>query len=281
MKSPSVSNNNMMKKKVKILSLIGILAVLSAIQAFSQTDFPDPMNPPRLVNDFTSFLSRDEIQTLEVKLRQFNNQTSTQIYAVVVNDLAGYAPSDYATRLAEKWGIGQKGKDNGILILVKPKTSDSKGEVFMSVGYGLEGVVPDAVANRIVDIEIIPAFKQGAYFQGLNKATDILISITRGEYTAEDYYTRSARSSKTGKSPFSIIIFLVIVFSLFGGRSRMGRHSSVGRNLPFWLLLGMMGSGSRSHGGMFGDFSSGSGGFGGFGGGGGGSFGGGGAGGSW
>ncbi|MCD6347722.1 MAG: TPM domain-containing protein [Bacteroidales bacterium] len=256
------------------------MVVFSAMSSFSQTEFPNPMNPPRLVNDFASFLSSDEIQSLEGKLRQFNNQTSTQIYTVVVKDLAGYAPSDYATRLAEKWGIGQKGKDNGILILVKPKTSNSKGEVYMSVGYGLEGVVPDAVANRIVDNEIIPAFKQGAYFQGLSKATDILISITRGEYSAEEYYSQ-AHAPKARKSPISIVILLIIVFSLFGGRSRMGRHSSVGRNLPFWLLLGMMGSGGNSHGGMFGDFSSGSGGFGGFGGGGGGSFGGGGAGGSW
>ncbi len=280
MKYPSETNKMSMRKIMINTLMVIAMTLVSVTSGLSQSEFPDPMNPPRLVNDFTSFLSQNEILSLEKKLRQFNNETSTQIYTVVVNDLAGYAPSDYATRLGEKWGIGQKGKDNGILILVKPKTNNSKGEVFVSVGYGLEGVVPDAVANRIVDNEIIPSFKQGAYYQGLSKATDVLMSLTRGEFTADQYYKQTS-SPKRGRSPIGIIFFLLIISSIFGGRSRMGRHSSVGRNLPFWLLLGMMGSGSRSHGGMFGDFSSGSGGFGGFGGGGGGSFGGGGAGGSW
>lgn len=243
-------------------------------------EIPDPMSPPRLVNDFAQFLSANEIRQLEGKLRNFNDQTSTQIYIVTVSDLNELAPQDYASRLGEKWGIGQKGKDNGIVILVKPKTTASKGEVFISTGYGLEGAVPDAIARRIVDNEIIPAFKSGDFFKGLDDAVNVLFSLTQGEFTAEDYAAKTTGESQPG-SFIGFIIIMIIFISIFGGRSRMGRHSSLGRSLPFWLLLGMMNSGGRSSGGSFGNFSGGGGGFGGFGGGGGGSFGGGGAGGSW
>ncbi len=113
-------------------------------------DFPAPMQPKRVVNDFTNLLSRQDQARLENKLRKFNDTTSTQIAIVTVPSLHGYAPNDYAQRLAEQWGIGQKGKDNGILVLVKPKSRDENGQVAIAVGYGLEGVVPDAIASRII-----------------------------------------------------------------------------------------------------------------------------------
>ncbi len=267
-------------KNIKLYSSLFLIILSLSFSVSQAQDLPEPMNPPRLVNDFTSFLSSNEANQLEGKLRQFNNQTSTQIYVVVVMSLNGYAPGDFSTRLGEKWGIGQKGKNNGIIILVKPKTNDAKGEVFISTGYGLEGVVPDATANRIVNNEIIPAFKNGTYYTGLDNAVNVLISLTKGEFTAENYQTKTEGGSG-GIGSMGFIFLMIILMSLFGGRNRMGRHSGAGRNLPFWLLLGMMNSGGRSHGGSFGNFSGGSAGFGGFGGGGGGSFGGGGAGGSW
>ncbi|GAG06182.1 unnamed protein product, partial [marine sediment metagenome] len=174
--------------------------------------------------------------------------------------------------------VGQKEFDNGIVILVKPKTSESKGEVFIATGYGLEGVVPDAIANRIVDKEIIPRFKQEEYYSGLNAATNTLISLTKEEYTAKEYYESTKRPS--GSMGIFGIVLLIFIFSIFG-RMRRARHYSMGHGIPFWIAMSMLGSGGRSHGSGFGNFSSGSGGFGGFSGGGGGSFGGGGAGGSW
>ncbi len=259
-----------------------ILISVFLFTGVSAQELPEPMNPPRMVNDFSSFFNQTEQLDLERKLRAYHDASTTQIYVVCVDDLLGYDPGDYAARLGEDWGIGQEGKDNGILILIKSKTSESRGEVYIAPGYGLEGAVPDIIANRIVDQEIIPAFQSGDYYVGIDKATDILISLTEGEFTAEEYAERTQETGG-GASLIGVILFFIVIISLFGGR-RMGRHSSVGSSLPFWLLLGMMGSGNRSHGGSFGNFSSGSGGFGGFGGfggGGGGSFGGGGAGGSW
>ena len=82
--------------------------------------------------------SETEKQALESKLLTYNDTTSTQIYVVTVNDLNGYAVSDYSFRLGEKWEIGQKSKDNGAVILIKPKVGNSRGEAFIAVGYGLE-----------------------------------------------------------------------------------------------------------------------------------------------
>ena len=146
--------------------------------------------------------------------------------------------------------------------------------VFIATGYGLEGVLPDAVVNgTIIDNEMIPYFKQNDYFSGLASGIKVIMEISREEYTAEQYQQNVGGGGSV--IPFFVIMF-VLIFSVFG-RGRKRRFYSPGRSLPFWLAMGMM-SGGRSSGGSFGNFSSGSGGFGGFGGGG---FGGGGAGGSW
>jgi len=242
-------------------------------------DFPERPNPPRLVNDFTGFLKPTETRSLENKLEQFARETSTQIAIVIVPDLHGYDKADYAQRLAEKWGIGQQGKNNGALILVKPKTANEKGEVFIATGYGVEGAVPDAIAKRIVEYEIIPEFKKDNYFAGLDKATTRLIELTRGEYTA-DQYVKSHKEGTLIGNIFAILI-IILVFFVFFGNARRSRHTHIGKsNVPFWTLFFLGGSGGLSSG-SFSNFSSGSGSFGGFGGFGGGSFGGGGAGGSW
>jgi len=257
-----------MLKKLTLLFLIICSANLWA------QDIPEPMSPPRLVNDFAGTLSQDEQYTLEKKLRDYHDTTSSQIYVVIVGDLLGYESSDFAFRLGQKWGIGQKGKDNGILILVKPKIGNEKGYAFIATGYGMEEFVPDAITNRIVDLEMIPYFKQNNYYGGIDAAINTIMELSAGRYTADQY-------AKKQSSPYGAVIFVIIVIILamiFRGNSKT-RGKTLGSNLPFWLAMGMLSSGRG--GGGFGNFSSGSGGFGGFGGGGGGSFGGGGAGGSW
>jgi len=240
---------------------------------------PERPNPPRLVNDFAGVLSKNEYNNLENSLEQFARQTSTQILVVTVPDLQGYDPADYAFQLGIKWGVGQKDKDNGLVILLKPKTSESRGQVFVATGYGLEAVLPDAIVNRdIVDNEMIPRFERNDYYAGLAAGINVIMDITRGEYTAEQYREKSEAGGAAG-IPF-VLFFFILMFWIFG-RSRRRRFYSPGRSLPFWIALGMMSGGSHRSTGSFGNFSSGGGSFGGFGGFGGGSFGGGGAGGSW
>ena len=269
---------------MRLMKLLSVLLLfLFFVPAMGQ-DFPERPNPPKLVNDFTGFLKQDEVASLENKLEDFARKTSTQIAIVIVPTLNGHDKSDYAVSLAEKWGIGQKGKDNGILILVKPKKGNQRGEIFISTGYGLEGVVPDAIAKRIVEVEVIPEFKNGNYYQGLVNATNTLMSLTKGEFTAEEY-AKAHGGSDSSVIGFFIFVVMIIVFSLISRAQRAKQYTMGHTKTSFWtafLLGSMMGGSYRGH---YNNFSSGSGGFGGgsggFGGFGGGSFGGGGAGGSW
>ena len=263
---------------MKRISILLLTLIVTATSVLAQ--IPERPQPERLVNDFANVLSDNEQQNMESALAQFARKTSTQIVVITVPDLEGYDRAEYASLLGENWGVGQKGNNNGLVVLVKPKVGNSRGEVFIATGYGLEAVLPDAIINTtVVNNEMIPRFKENDYYGGLAAGLSVIMDITRGEYTAENYQEKVEAGGSAG-IPFGII-FLIILFAIFG-RSRRRRFYSPGRSLPFWLAMGMM-SGSHRSSGSFGNFSSGSGGFGGggFGGFGGGSFGGGGAGGSW
>lgn len=264
---------------VKIFPLFFLGLILGSIQVFGQ-DFPDPPSPPRLVNDFTSTLSTEEVEMLEQKLVAYDDSTSTQIAIVMIRSVGPYDISDYAFQLGEKWGIGGKANDNGILILAA--MDDRK--VFIATGYGLEGAVPDALAKRIVTELILPNFKMQAYYEGLNQATDMIIKLASGEYKAEDM---ASNGDEVGSIVF--LIFFIILFVLIpliknrrDNNNHMGGKSG---GVDLWTTIMLANMMKGSGGGKWGDFSSGGGSFGGggssFGGFGGGSFGGGGAGGSW
>lgn len=264
-----------MNKHIPILLFFLLFA---SVLSFAQGDFPEPPKPPRLVNDFTNTLSDSEQAALERKLVAYNDSTSTQISVVLIRSVGPYDISDYTFQLGEKWGIGRKDKDNGMLILAAME--DRK--VFMATGYGLEGAVPDAVANRIVDNVIVPAFRAEAYYEGLNQATDMVIKLAAGEYDAEEV----ARQGNNVGAIFFILFFVVmfIVIPLIKNRKDNDNHMGGrggGIDLFTTMMLANLLGGGRRRGG-FGGFSGGGGfGGGGFGGFGGGSFGGGGAGGSW
>lgn len=261
--------------------LLSVFLILFAFFSFAQ-DIPDRPNPPKLVNDLANVLSDQEEQQLESELDEFDRSTSTQITIVTVPDLGGTDVADFAFKLGEKWGVGRKDKNNGIVIVFKPKVGNEKGQVFVAVGYGLEGIIPDAIANRdVVDNEMIPHFRQNDIYGGLQAGTKVLMSLASQEYTAKDYEQKAGKkkSKDGGGGLFVVILIIIILISIFrGGR---GRNYHSGGSLPFWLAMGLMSGGNRG-GGSFGGFSGGGGGGGGgFGGFGGGSFGGGGAGGSW
>lgn len=212
-----------------------------------------PMQPYRLVNDFANVLNDAQEQQLENKLLDYNDKTSTQIYVVAIDSLNGFAIEDYALRVGRNWKIGQKDKNNGILILL----SISDRNVDIEVGYGLESSISDYDSRHIINELIIPAFKDENYYEGLDNATTRIIQLADGTYTndTKDNYQ---------DSPISIlwiIAFIVILIYL------MYRFPLVSRIVFFVLSSGGGSSGSRSSGG--------------FGGGGGGSFGGGGSSGRW
>ena len=269
--------------KQNLTKISGLLLFLFAVSLCHAQQIPNRPTPPRLVNDFTNTLTKNQQYNLEQKLVAYNDTTSTQIAVVFVNDLQGTTVADFAYQLGEKWGVGTK-DNNGVVILVKPKTN-TKGEVFISVGYGLEPYVPDAIAKRIIENEMIPAFKSDDYYSGVNNAIDIIIGLASGAFSAEEY-------SSSDDDIFILVFFIIMMAAMIFfiniagkvGKTYSSKHddSSIWKAL-FWASVFSNGN-RHNHHDHWGGFSGGSGGFGGggsFGGFGGGHFGGGGAGGSW
>lgn len=228
---------------VTLLSVFAAVTAAGAVASMAQ-NLPEQQDPPKLVNDFAGVMTAAQSRDLEDKLVAFDRETSTQIAVVTVNDLDGMAPSDYAQRLHDKWGVGRAGDNNGVLILVKPKTSDSKGEAFISVGYGLEGVLPDITAGRIIDTEMLPAFIRGDYYAGIDAAADVIMKITAGEFSADQY----DGGGDAGEGVVTIIIvILFIILMILGSRRRKGGNngnSGGGRwMIPPIITGGMLGGG--------------------------------------
>ncbi len=271
-----MKNNNIRIKEFWIFILLISFSILIKGQS---SDIPEKPVPAKLVNDYAGFLTPMEQTNLEHKLVAIDDSSTTQIAVVIVKSLNGYEINDFGTRIIQKWGIGQKEKNNGILILVKPKISGEKGEIAIVTGYGVEHLVTDALSKQIVENEIIPAFRSGQMYLGIDKAINTLYSLTRGEFTPSQYLESHRKNRQTSHFPFVVIIIIVfLVISFFGKSSTPSGKLSTGSGLPFWLIMGgLLGSSGRSEG-SWGDFSSGGDDFGGFGGG---DSGGGGASGSW
>ena len=263
-------------------SILSIAALLIAFAA-GAARFDCSLAPPpdrqqdRLVWSYTDLLTDAEEQRLNAKLVRFARETSNQILVLIVDTLCGTTESDLAFELGERWGVGQKGFDNGIVFLIMPKGPPGQRKVFIATGYGLEGAIPDLTAKRIIDREVVPNFKQGEYFAGIDAATDVLMGLAKGEFDQESYGKKSF--------PWPVLLFFVffIVVMIFSWRGRVKRYART-NGLDFWtsmFLLSQMNnrhSGRWTGGGGGGFGGGGGGGFGGFGGGG---FGGGGAGGGW
>jgi uncharacterized protein len=237
--------------------------------------------PPKsgtLVTDYTNTLSADDKQRLESKLVAFNDSTSTQIAVVILKSVGEYDINQYGQKLGRSWGIGSKGKNNGILVLIA--MGDHK--ISIQTGYGAEGAVPDAITHQIIQNDITPRFKQSDYYGGISAATDDLMKYMKGEYKAPNK-PRYAKKNGGGNYGVLFIIVIIIIIIVIRGSGGGGGHVIGGRGgvSPMWWFLGgaMLGRGSGGWGGFSeGGGSDSGGGFGGFGGG---DFGGGGSSGSW
>jgi uncharacterized protein len=260
------------------MRIITIVFLLWSSLAFAQ-DIPEKPNPPRLVNDFVGgLLSESEIAALENKLVAYHDSTSTQIVVVIVNSTQPNDIADYALQLGRKWGVGQEGKNNGIVLLWAPE--DRK--VTIQTGYGMEGALPDIYAKRIISNIITPNFKEAQYYQGLDGAISAIINYAKGEHKADP---RQEEGIPMGM--VVLVVFLLVLFVVLSSKNGGNRGGGGGRGMvdnsawPYTTYTGW-GRQSGSWGGGFGGGGWGGGsrggGFGGFGGG---SFGGGGASGSY
>lgn len=266
---------------MRIINIIAALLIVFSAAA-QESDFPQ--KPDRLVNDYANLLTDQEEAQLERKLRNYYDTTSTQIAIVTITSLGGYDAMDYAIQLGESWGVGGSEFDNGALILV----AKDERKLAIATGYGLEGAIPDAATFTIREEYMQPYFREGEFYTGLNKGTDIIISLAEGEYTAENI---PGRDPGGGGGVAALFILGFIIWTIFISRkaNRYRNRSYGNRKMNFWtaLMMGsMLGGGVGRSGRSWSDFNSGRGSFGGGGGGGfggfgGGSFGGGGSAGSW
>lgn len=214
--------------------------------------------------DYIGLLEPAQARQLEQKLIRYSDSTSTQIVVVVIASTEGEDIQYLGVQWGHKWGIGQEREDNGILVLL---ARDDR-RIGINTGYGVEEFLTDALSKRIIELVIIPEFKKGDYYAGLDKGTDAIFQVLTGQFQG------SGGGSGPGKFPFGailpFIIFLIIIILLASRKNKGGRGGRRKRGLDIWdvIVLSNMGrSGSRGGGFGGGGFSGGFGG-GGFGGGG-------------
>jgi uncharacterized protein len=267
---------------MKRLLLIGLLSLWAAALGAARFDcaLDAPRDQERLLFAYAKLLSAEEEARINERLTAFARETSNRILVLIVDTLCGMEASDLAFAVGERWGIGQKGFDNGIVLLIKPTGGSGERRVFIATGYGLEGAIPDATAKRIVEDELIPRFKQGRFADGIQASLDVLMPLAKGEF---DHRSYGRQRVPWGAIGLILAIGLIMVLSWRGRVKRYARTNQLDFWTAMWLLSQMdqrhRGGGYRPPTGGFRGF--GGGGGGGFGGFGGGSFGGGGAGGSW
>ncbi|WP_213522053.1 YgcG family protein [Nonlabens sp.] len=249
-----------------------ILAFLSCSQlAQAQFDIPNrPSNGQQIfVYDYADLLPKAQKETLNLKLKRYADTTSTQIVFAIISTANGEELDELGAKWGQEWGIGQKGKDNGILLILA--VNDRKVDI--NTGFGIESILSDADAERIVNRVLVPNFRNKNYYQGLDQGADAIFQGLQGEFKGS--------GATSDRIPWSLLLIigvflLILILNLRnknkGNGTRGGRNA--GPSLLDIIVLSSLGRGG------FGGGGSGSGG--GFGGGfGGGGFGGGGAGGSW
>jgi len=267
----------------KIITLI-ILLLLGCFTFSAHAQYNIPKKPEFIppVIDSTKTLSKYEYDSLYEKLKSYSDSTSTEIMVVIIPTTKGENIGLLTPRWGQKWGIGQAKEDNGIFILLAIQDRN----IWISPGYGVENRLTAGIVGEITRNSIIPEFKRGSYFTGLDKGVDAIFDVLTGAYK------NNRKKSTSSEFPISVFIMLFIFFIIFlivisnhkGGKNNRGNMTTVTSILDAIILSNMgRGSYSRNSSGGFGSFGGGSsssgGGFGGFGGGGG--FSGGGAGGSW
>jgi uncharacterized protein len=216
-----------------------------------------PPRPTRYFNDYAGVVRKETAEQLNRTLEAFERSTSSQIVVAIFPRMqSDSSVEDYTVRVAQSWGVGQKGQKNGAVLFVFVQDR----QVYLQVGYGLEGAIPDATAKTIIDQEITPRFRAGDFDGGLTAGVNAILQAARGEYTGTGRTVAEGKGGRGGGIP--VLLLLVALILLVGAtrRSRGTIYRGSGRS-------GWGGWGGGSSGGGFS--------------GGGGSFGGGGAGGRW
>ncbi len=258
---------NILKKSAPVLLVL--ICLLNFHFGFAQYKIPEIPKFQTSVYDYAHLLNDSEKQQLEEKLIRYSDSTTTQIVVVTIDDLKGENIDVLSTNWAQAWKIGQEKEDNGVMILV------AKNDRKLSIrpGYGLEDRLVAGICGEIIRNVIVPEFKAGSYYNGLDKGADTIIQVIKGKYKGTRKHNTIDKNIPVG---VFVVIFIIIIILLSKNKGNgRGGNGIGGPSLLDIIILSNMG---RSSGGGFGGSSDGGGFGGGFGGGG---FSGGGASGSW
>jgi uncharacterized protein len=221
----------MKKLSVSSLSLFLFLSLFLSVLPLVVSAYTSPGKPQGFVSDFANIIPPSERTVLEHKLSALQSSTGAEVAVVTVPSLGDETVESYAVALFQDWGIGKKGKDNGILILVAP----TEHKVRIEVGYGLEGAITDLQSGNIINKVVTPAFKAGDYAKGIEGAVDAITAIITNSPEAAQY------SEPASSNPFagwhinfeSALIMLFFAFNI--GAAVLGRTKS-------WWLGGVIGA---------------------------------------
>ncbi|WP_299529675.1 YgcG family protein [Ulvibacterium sp.] len=253
---------------MKFLKVSLLLPICLCCFGLSFAQFQIPEKPASIrdqtsVYDYIGLLSQNQESNLKRKLIQYADSTSTQIVLAIISSTEGENINYLGANWLTDWGIGQKGKDNGILILL---AKDDR-RIGINTGYGVESILTDAMSRRIIENVIVPRFKQEDYYGGLNNGVDAIFQVLNGEFTEDRTFDNEERLPLGSLLPVIIFFIILIILSRRnkkGGGGRGGRRSG----LDIWDIIilsnmGRGGFGSGSRGGFGGGGSFGGGGFGG------------------
>jgi len=209
-----------------------LLALFLTLLAFSSAALA--LDVPLLrghVNDYAGMLSSRTADELEKQLGDFERTDSTQIVVLTIPTLAGENLEEYSIKVAEKWRIGQKGLDNGAILII----AKTERKIRIEVGRGLEGKLTDLVSGRIIRGDMAPRFKAGDFDGGVSAGVSAIMAVVKGEYKAKP---RDLRNSRKGAPPiFTLLIFFIVACVFLGAVSRVigGLAGAVG--LPIIAAL--------------------------------------------
>jgi uncharacterized protein len=221
----------MTKRLIRLLKLQSFSFVVFLVPTFLFAAIPQA-SPTGYVNDFAQILSVEQKNALENKLTLFNASTSNEIAVVTVKSLDGDYIEHYAVELFKAWGIGTKKNNNGVLLLIA--VDDHKMRI--EVGYGLEGALTDSISAQIIRDDLTPAFKQNDFYGGIDRATDDIIKVTKGEYVAS-VATNSSNSLPSLSKNFTEVAILL----LFGAVQVLSFISSLFARSKSWWAGGVVG----------------------------------------
>ena len=245
------------KRIVASLLILTLICILNTPQLLA-------LDVPALrarVNDDAGMLSSYTQKQLEGILRDLEQTDSTQIVVLTIPSLEGEVLEEFSIKVAEQWKIGQKGFDNGAVLLIAKK----EREIRIEVGYGLEGSLTDLMSGRIIRNVIVPQFRAGNLDQGALDGVQAMVGVVRGEYKAPEKIPSRKGSKSKGPHPFFMLwLGFVIIITLLRLFRRMSRHKSSQRSSDgVGWFGGFVGGGGFSSGGFGGGFGGGGGGFGG------------------